>query len=454
MKRMGALVVLALLMQLLYVNCGPGFKSKFSIDEETQAALGNSVFHSVLVDAPELEDLATSETTITEIRREIIGASIPTVGGPQAPPVPSPTPTPPPACTEKPASLNALVESIKSVADASHQSVTHGELKGCEAGLVKFSAAAYDAEGNLVKGIQVNDYRTARVGVYCPFPKGGGIDLLVRFFKGRGIRGGKIKTTHLCKHGTDPKKCNPSHANYIGGFGYGVYGDRHRVSNVNGTGNGQNTELDAQEIVEKIYLPKDVVYSDLGKCNGVALWSPLVIEHILGRGIETEDPRNHQTFFDLTGTGVQHRISCVKGGSFLTLPDENGEIKNINQLFGDNTLGPDGNKSKNGFEALSKHDKKVGHPDYGIITTDDAVYSRLRLWEDRDCSGTAESDELSSLESNSIAGIQWIDHIEMMHVDAYGNQTLQRNVAFLTEKRSLRVFDLWFFANYGFRAAP
>lgn len=443
-------------LQLAYVNCGKGFNTKFQIDESTKAVIGESAFNGTLVDSPELDDLTTTDDAMTAIRRAManpegnpmmstdtnqgggaVDTSIPVTGG-----VDTTIPTAGGQCVRRSGALVSLMDSIKAKADPADLDNSKGELKDCEVGLVKFAAAAHDASGNLVKSVAINGYSKARVGLFCPFKNNVRVDLLARFFIKNKIRGSGVAVTHLCKFGTPPADCNPSHPNYFGGLQYGQYGAAGAVSNFTG-GKKSDSNKEGDDIVAKIVLPNNQM-ADVGTCNTVALYSPLVIESRFGEGVSTLDPRATETFFDLTGNGVKSRISCVQNGSFLALPDQNGQIKNINQLFGDNTVGPDGKRSANGFEALGKWDTKSESNHYGVITSDDEVYHQLRLWEDRDCNGKASSDELSSLEANSIEGIRWIDHIDMQQIDAYGNQTLQRNVAFLSNNQHLRVFDLWF----------
>lgn len=45
--------------------------------------------------------------------------------------------------------------------------------------------------------------------------------------------------------------------------------------------------------------------------------------------------------------------------ALLTLPDSQGRIAGIDQLFGDNTFGPDGAFAANGYAALAKYDGKT-----------------------------------------------------------------------------------------------
>jgi hypothetical protein len=495
----GLPLVAFLVLPLFFMNCQQAFHGK-RLSKEAMTALKTQVFveASPSLGADDMDDVVTTEQSTTDIQMSAVptetlptpaptpyppGSTPPTGGTPYPPgttpspdptpcpegmplcvpgvvlpggtppvlpsatPTTDPTPVPPYQCSRHNATLDALRDSIKMNAATADQSVTQGELNGCEAGLIKFAAAAVDDTGKVIKSMQISGYNKARVGIYCPF-KAVGIDLLIRGFAGRGIRGKSIKATYLCKFGTDPAACKPSSADFIAGFDYGSFGSKYRMSNVDGVGDA-NVNVAPGDIVEKILLPGDKAL-ELSSCNKVAVWSPLVVESQLGKGIRTLDPMKTQTYFDLTGTGVKNRISCVRNGAFVVLPDANGKIVNINQLFGNNTVGPDGKKAVNGFVALGKHDlKPKTHSGYGTITAVDPVFSRLRLWDDENCNGQADAGELMVLNDWGIIGLRWLDYVEMMQVDKYGNQTRQRNIALQYGKKFLRVFDLWFLAAYG-----
>lgn len=350
-----------------------------------------------------------------------------------------------PLCDRRTPGLLALVAAIKAQR-ADDQSTIKGELKDCEAGLVRFAAAAVDGSGKVVSSTQISSYDRARVGVFCPNKKGGPdakIDLLLRYFYARKLRGKGIAATYLCKHNTPAAACAPTSPDFIAGFVYGPRGDEYRISNVPGVKDSV-PNLDPSQVVAAILTPGGKRYQDLQACNVSAIWSPLVIEKNRGRGIRTLDPKTTSTYFDLTGTGMKDRISCVKDGAFVTLPDSHGNIININQLFGDNTIGPDGNKSPNGFIALGKHDRKAGLETYGVISAADPVFTRLKLWEDENCDGLAQRNELQPLSHWNISSIVWINAVEMMRVDPYGNETRQRNLVTTQNGGLLRIFDLWF----------
>lgn len=145
---------------------------------------------------------------------------------------------------------------------------------------------------------------------------------------------------------------------------------------------------------------------------------------------------------------------------FLALPDANGHIKGIDQLFGDNTFGPDANQpfATNGFNALMKWDRgdavqKDQHFSDGYIDNNDAVFSKLRLWHDLNGDGnvdTAEEmrTELAPLSSFGITYIHLIPNEKFFETDQYGNDIAYKSVVGFKARDGKpklgTAFDLWF----------
>jgi len=226
----------------------------------------------------------------------------------------------------------------------------------------------------------------------------------------------KIAKTHLCSSATAPAQCNPQSPGYIASFVF-----------------------DIQDTLKQIIVAGHT-YSNMDTCNKDILYSPLVIEDNPGHGITTLDPKATNTYFDLIGDGTKSRISCVQDGAFLVLPDRQGQIVNINQLFGDNTVGPDGNKADNGFLALEKYDANGD----GVIDKRDPVFRSLQLWHDRNCDGQAQVDELEPISAMGIAAIDAAGYKHMHETDPWGNVTKQRSLVHLSGGQVRKIFDLWF----------
>ena len=133
------------------------------------------------------------------------------------------------------------------------------------------------------------------------------------------------------------------------------------------------------------------------------------------------------TPFDLTGNGTPQRYSWPKTRQTAWIAydrDGTGRIRNINDLFGNNTVGPDGKKAPNGFDALKKYD--ANHD--GFIDEKDPIYDRLVLWFDRNHDGRSTPREIMTLRQAHIKALDlhYIDKVELN--DRYGNQSRERSV--------------------------
>lgn len=169
--------------------------------------------------------------------------------------------------------------------------------------------------------------------------------------------------------------------------------------------------------------------------------SPLVID-FEGTGIEITSP-DQGAVFALEDPAIKSRYSWVKSkrAYFVTYDkNENGTIDSIDELFGNNTMGPDSAKSKNGFEALKKFDSNGD----GRIDQRDAIFEKLFLWQDANGNGISESGELTPIGQMGVTLID-LDYVnEDERHDFYGNYSRQRSVVGLQDGSLRKVYDLWF----------
>jgi len=129
---------------------------------------------------------------------------------------------------------------------------------------------------------------------------------------------------------------------------------------------------------------------------------PLVIDSD-GNGASTISVE-HGAHFDHDGNGFAEQTGWVASGDGLLAMDRNGDglIDDAQELFGDQTVLPNGKKASNAFQVLAALDD---HAD-GRVDSRDASYWKLVVWRDTDGDGYSEAGEVHRLDELGIAAIK------------------------------------------------
>ena len=174
-----------------------------------------------------------------------------------------------------------------------------------------------------------------------------------------------------------------------------------------------------------------------------SIYSPIILD-LNGDGVQTLALADSGVWFDLNNNGFAERTGWVSSEDGLLAIDLNGNgiIDNGAELFGNHTLLADGIRAANGFEALKQYDGDGN----GIIDSADAVFSSLRIWQDKNSNGSTDEGELLTMAQAGIAALN-LGYTDSSLKDAQGNAHRQQGSYTKTDGSRADATDIWFAAN-------
>jgi hypothetical protein len=166
--------------------------------------------------------------------------------------------------------------------------------------------------------------------------------------------------------------------------------------------------------------------------------SPIILD-LDGTGINTVGLAAGVNF-DHAADGFAERTGWAAAGDGLLVRDldSNGSIDSGRELFGSETLLPNGSKAPNGFEALKALDTNAD----GVINTQDLSFAELRIWQDANSNGRTDAGELRALANSGVQSIN-VGYANSSHIDPQGNVHRQVGSYTTTDGQSRGATDVW-----------
>ena len=170
--------------------------------------------------------------------------------------------------------------------------------------------------------------------------------------------------------------------------------------------------------------------------------SPLILD-LDGDGVETIGT-NSNVYFDHDDNGFAENSGWVGKDDGLLVRDlnNNGQIDDGTELFGNNSVLSSGEKAANGFEAL----KDLDSNNDGIFNSSDTAWNQVKVWKDANSNGLVDEGELLTLEQANVSGIN-LDYENSTTTDENGNQHNQTGTFIKTDGSTGSVHDVWFDAD-------
>jgi hypothetical protein len=198
--------------------------------------------------------------------------------------------------------------------------------------------------------------------------------------------------------------------------------------------------LPARPLFEEIHCECDDVPPPPGSPTTPPTTSSPIILDLDGDGVKTVDLANG-AYFDHDGNRFAEKSGWVGPNDAILVRDlnDNGQIDDGGETFGDNTLLANGQKAANGFEALAELDANND----GVVDQNDEGFSTLKLWRDANGNGTVEAGELLSLAEAGVASLD-VAYAQQNYTDENGNEHRQSGSFTREDGSTGQMADVWF----------
>jgi hypothetical protein len=194
-------------------------------------------------------------------------------------------------------------------------------------------------------------------------------------------------------------------------------------------------------------------------CTGGGMQNEPLILDLNGDGIWTTSKAVRPVWFDLNGNGVADLTAWTDPDhedAFLYVDwNRNRTIDGGRELFGDATIMPNGARASHGYEALAAYDDPLygGNGD-GKISSADRIWSRLRLWVDRNHDGLVTPSENFALPDARVVSIALEYEVHGPEAnygtDSNGNWHLMQGTYTFRDRGRVReraMHEVWFIAD-------
>lgn len=171
---------------------------------------------------------------------------------------------------------------------------------------------------------------------------------------------------------------------------------------------------------EEVDATRQALCDCVAKPQACCCTTPIVLD-LADDGIELTSWKDGVSFALVPARGKELRAWTTPGTDDAWLYRDhtgNGLPDDGLELFGDVTQQPKPapGQARNGFSALAQHDDNGD----GLIDANDAAFTDLRLWQDRDHDGVSTLDEVSDLKTHGIIGLSVV-YDEPRIADEHGN---------------------------------